>query len=227
MPGWVVTTIAITPSLIVGNDLRRNFAVLLNRMPPAKAAYSQLNAQRERDRREAVRRIERGDEVVGLRRPCSGHEGGAGVGAGARDRRDFGISDLGEVYPGLAGREPTPGLSARSCSGAPLRLAPEMGNDFSPTGLLSRGDEFASLCTPTGSVSDRSERGLFHMAASMSDDAPPFPAAVNRRPSVGVRPRPLLFDHFSVTSSHRQPFVLLSNFEGCRLRHRVVELRRQ
>jgi hypothetical protein len=48
------TTIAITPSLIVGNDLRRNFAVLLNRMPPAKAAYSQLNAQRERDRREAV-----------------------------------------------------------------------------------------------------------------------------------------------------------------------------
>jgi hypothetical protein len=65
-----------------------------------------------------------------------------GVGAGARECRDFG-SDLGEVYFGRGGRKPTPGLSA------------------------------------SGSDADALNE--------------------HRMP----RPRPSLFDHFSVSSSHR------------------------
>jgi len=41
------TRIAIPPILVLGSDFRRNFAVLLNRMPAEKAVYSRLNQQRE------------------------------------------------------------------------------------------------------------------------------------------------------------------------------------
>jgi hypothetical protein len=41
------TRTAIPPILALGSDFRRNFAVLLNRMPSEKAVYSRLNEQRE------------------------------------------------------------------------------------------------------------------------------------------------------------------------------------
>jgi hypothetical protein len=39
--------IAIAPTLVLGNDLKRNIAVLLNRMPAEKAVYSRVNEERE------------------------------------------------------------------------------------------------------------------------------------------------------------------------------------
>ena len=41
------TKFALPPALVLNSDFRRNFAVLLNRMPTEKAVYSRISKQRE------------------------------------------------------------------------------------------------------------------------------------------------------------------------------------